>query len=106
MSQMSLLDVTPQGRTRATDPEPSRVAASRCRSGTQRAAIRDHLTVHAVVTADDLYEAHPGTPRGTWSTRLGSMVHDGLLEKAGEAPGASQMVTAYRFTPAGWEWAR
>lgn len=106
--QLDLLSVEPaQGRTRHHDPAPSVTAAKRAPVRTQRRVIAAALTCRPYVTADwladndHLNQSH----RSVWSTRLGGMVRDGLLEKAGTVPGPSQQVTAYQFTAKGRAWA-
>lgn len=109
MSGPTLFDVEPsQGRTRQSDPEPSVIAARRCRAPEQRITI---ATLFAAgdpwVTADLLYKRYSlnehgvqvGPDRSAWSSRLGGLVADGILcKRQGTVPGRQgRPVTAYEL---------
>lgn len=104
----SAVEVEPtDGRTRGSDPEPSRVGARRVNARSQRRMIAAWLSRHDYVTADQMWasvltEKRPD--RGTWSARLGGLVRDGLLEKGDRVPGPNQMVTSYVLTERGRAW--
>ena len=105
----SLFDVLEptQGATRRSDPETSVTGARRSRPGAQRYRIACELTRLPYVTADMLADGDPhGSHRSVWSTRLGGLVRDGLVEKAGPVRGRNQLVVSYVLTEAGRVWVR
>lgn len=117
MNAPSLFDppVEPtQGRARQGDPQTSRLAASKARVGYQRAHIARLLARYPYVTADDVWTADLRDcrpDRGTYSTRLGGLVHDGLLVKGGPVQRADQhghrrSVVTYQLTDEGRAWVR
>lgn len=105
----SLFDVLEpdNGQVRTTDPHTSVIGARRSRPGAQRYRIACELLRLPFVTADMLADGDPhGSHRSVWSTRLGGMVHDGLLRRGEPKRGAQQMVLSYELTDAGRVWAR
>ena len=106
-SLFDLLEPT-VGRTRATDPETSAIAARRCKPGSQRFLIACWFACgRDYADADSLAQADPvGRHRSTWSARLGDLCRDGVLRRSDPVPGASQSVLSYVLTETGAAWVR
>jgi hypothetical protein len=111
----SLFDAQPTaGRVRATDPTTSVTAARKAKVAAQRHLIACLLARYDYVTADDVWAADLRDcrpDRGSYSTRLGGLVKDGLLRKGGPVPrlsprGERRSVITYWPTPKGSEWVR
>jgi hypothetical protein len=111
----TLFDAAPTaGRVRATDPATSVGAARKAKVAAQRHLIACLLARYDYVTADDVWAADLRDcrpDRGSYSTRLGGLVKDGLLRKGGPVPrlsphGERRSVITYWPTSAGREWVR
>jgi len=108
-TQVSLFDADPVSRVRKHDPRTAKQAAAKDteRRATQAQRILRHLwETGGTITADyahrHLADGEDIT-RGEWSTRIGVLIHRGLVERAGEVDeldrhGRSRMVLAYRLT--------
>lgn len=84
MSQLALDYGDPRaGATRKRDPQTSRVAASRCKAGSQRQRIMRSLSsrLHGATTEE--LEDELRVVRNTLSARLKVMEKDGLVETFG-----------------------
>ena len=102
----------PVSQVRRHDPRTAKAAAGMNREGRASQATRLllHLLEHHTVTADYAHrhltlEAEDVT-RGEWSTRIGVLIHRGLVERAGEVNeldrrGKPRAVLSYRLTDAG-----
>ncbi len=111
--QLDLFDARPVARARKHDPRPAKDAAALDPEGrrTQKQRILKYLwRFGGTVTADFCFRtlAVDGeeVARGEWSARIGVLVHEGLMERAGEQEDIGRRarrrkVLAYRLTSAG-----
>ena len=93
-----------QGRSRKSDPQTSVDAAKTVKVGSQRHRLLSEMR-HGPVTADYMAAIYPEIHRSSWSTRLGGLVKDGLVEQSGTTRHhpLGLKVLVYRLTDKGRE---
>ena len=110
--QLSLMEYERVAQCRHDDPRTAKHAAGRNRDGRASQAVRilRHVREFGSITADEAHReltmSDEDIPRGEWSTRIGTLIKRGLLERAGEVDevgrrGEVRSVLAYRLTAEG-----
>jgi hypothetical protein len=111
-AQGTLFGEAPPSRSRRHDPRTAKVAAAQDPDGRKTQATRILRWLHheGTITADQalrhLTEPGEDVSRGEWSTRIGVLIHRGLVERHGfhdepDRRGRLRAVLQYQLTPAG-----